>query len=191
MSISARRCDHDVLQQIVARVSASEDDEALVVLDQALAEWPEDARLRFLRGSIQAQTAQYDVAVKDFETAVALDPGFDIARFQLGLLHLSSGRPGRALRVWESLDRLGDTDCLKLFKTGLAYLIDDRFDDCVRLLQSGITNNSQFPPLNRDMQMVIDRIATRSAAAADSDATSDDTSMHVLLTGYLHSKTKH
>ena len=191
MSVTDRQCDPNTLQQIVARVSASEDDEALVVLDQALAEWPEDARLRFLRGSIQAQSAQYDIAMKDFETAVTLDPEFDIARFQLGLLHLTSGRPGRALRVWERLDRLDDTDCLKLFKTGLAYLIDDRFEDCVRLLQAGISNNSQFPPLNRDMQMVIDRLHAHHAVVSESEVKSEDPSMHVLLSGYLHSKTKH
>jgi tetratricopeptide (TPR) repeat protein len=191
MNVPARQCDHDVLQQIVARVAAMEDDEALVVLDQALADWPEDARLRFLRGSIQAQTARYDIAEKDFETALALDPGFDIARFQLGLLHLTSGRPGRALRVWEPLDRLDDADCLRLFKTGLTYLIDDRFDDCVRLLQDGIAKNTQFPPLNRDMQMVIDRLSEQRAAVSEADAAAQDKSMHVLLTGYLHSKTKH
>lgn len=189
MSAGAERCDDDELRDIAGLIANASDEDALRLLDRAVVTWPRDARLRFLRGSIAAQAGQYDRAVDDFRLSIDIEPYLDIARFQLGLLHLTSGRPHDALDVWALLDRLSDDDCLKLFKRGLAAMIEDRFPECIQWLQEGIERNNRFPPLSRDMQMVITQV--RSIAAGTSSSVQGESAGHVLLAGYLQSKTKH
>lgn len=202
MTTSNKLCDQASMQDIVQSISAMDDAKAVELLDKAVAYWPEDPRLHFLRGSLQAQIRLYDRAAVDFGNAVKLDPEFHIARFQLGLLHLTSGRPEQALEVWAPLEQLADGDCLKPFKQGLTHLIYDRFDECVELLKAGIAANTQFPPLSGDMQMMIDRIQQRPPAdtavapqaepeqGADAEAKADSNE-HILLAGYMQSTLKH
>lgn len=190
-----RLCDPDSLHALVAAVSDDDNDAAVARLTEALARWPEDPRLHFLLASCLAESRRYDAAVSGFEAAIALQPEFAIARFQLGLLHLTSGRAAVALGVWADLDRLEERDALRLFKRGLAALIEDRAAECIELLQQGVAVNQAYPPLNRDMQLVIERaraaLAGTTAESSLPSAAQATGSGHVLLAEYLSSKTKH
>ncbi len=197
MAPVAELCDPESLCALVADVSVADNAAALRLLTQAVERWPQDARIHFLNGSCLAEGGRYDDAIVAFERAVGLQSDYAIARFQLGLLHLSSGRVAQALAAWEPLDGLIERDALRLFKQGLTALIEERWQDCVELLRAGIDANTAFPPLNSDMQRVIERVS--GALAGNQAVTTEnipsqseaESSRHVLLTEYLTSKTKH
>ena len=187
MSEPTQLCSQTVLQGLVATVADAEGAIAMSQLDMALTRWPTDARLHFLRASLLAEAQRFDEAVTAFAAALAHDPELHIARFQLGLLLLSSNHTEAALRVWAPLDTLDPTDPLLLFRRGLSALIGDRYAEAIDLLRQGINLNEAFPPLNRDIQGVIDRVTVLLAMPP---ATFDD-ARQMLLSGYLASKIRH
>ncbi len=150
-------CTDDELQTLMAAAASGQDD--LAQVDRLLATYPEDARLHFLRGSILAGIGRSIEALSALKRAVALAPDFAIARFQLGFFQLTSGEPGDALSSWGPLAMLPPDHYLRLFVGGLTYLIRDEFDDAVAQLRAGIAANQENLPLNRDMQLIIDRVS--------------------------------
>jgi Flp pilus assembly protein TadD len=132
-------------------------------LEDAALKHPGDARVFLLLGAERMHAKDVDGAEAAYIAALQIAPSLHIARFQLGLLQLTSGRPAAALSTWAPLDQLDDSDPLRLFKTGLGYLVQDRFEDASRFLLEGIAHNRDNPALSKDMRMVLDRIARLSA----------------------------
>jgi tetratricopeptide (TPR) repeat protein len=124
----------------------------------AVAREPKNAELHYLLGAELAQQREYDAAVVEMSTALALDPNLHFARFQLGLLYLTMAKPAQSLETWQLLETLDDSAALKTFKRGLEALIRDDFAGCRDLLRLGISQNTQNAPLNRDMSLVIERV---------------------------------
>jgi tetratricopeptide (TPR) repeat protein len=133
-------------------------------LRKAVVDEPRNAQLRHLLGAEMAQQQDYDGAVMEMSAAIALNPLMHVARFQLGLLHLTMSRPDHAIAVLSPLENLDDESALKHFKRGLEALIVDDFDNCTQHLLKGIELNRDLEPLNKDMQMLLERVK----AAADS-----------------------
>ena len=138
----------------------------LTEIQAAVARDPRNAELRYLLGAELAQQREYDAAVVEMNTALGLDPNLHFARFQLGLLYLTMAQPDHSIATWAPLEALDERAALKYFKRGLEALIRDDFDGCVGLLRQGIELNTQNAPLNIDMKMVIDRVATQPVPSA-------------------------
>src|SRR5258708_1433265 len=128
--------------------------------------------MHYLLGAEHAQIGLYDRAVEEIAKAVELDPKLTTARFQLGLLHLTSGRVEQAERAWAALEDLESGNALRLFKTGLLHLARDEFAECASYLTKGIAANKENPTLNKDMQQVLSSIEQRGEATATKDAVS-------------------
>src|SRR5882724_4431377 len=138
-------------------------------LRRAVVNDPRNAELRYLLGAEMAQQKDYDGAVMEMSAAIALNPLLHVARFQLGLLHLTMARADHALAVLGPLDSLDDTSALKHFKRGLEALIRDDFTNGIVSLRKGIELNKENAPLNRDMTMLMERVtevADNNAAAS-------------------------
>jgi tetratricopeptide (TPR) repeat protein len=153
---SASFCSDSELDRATQAMEASSE-EGLRQTDLLIAQYPNDARLHFLKGSMLVTLGRPIEAHASLCLAVHLAPDFPLARFQLGLFELTSGEAEQALRSWEPLSALADDHYLKIFVTGLSHLIRDEFSECVVWLRKGITRNQENQPLNRDMQMVIDQ----------------------------------
>jgi tetratricopeptide (TPR) repeat protein len=167
-------CDEQKMQELVAAMQADEDQSERI--DSLLEEYPEDARLHFLRGSILIGKGRLIEAHRALSRAVTLAPDFAIARFQLGFFQLTSGEAENALETWGRLDRLPDGHYLRKFVDGLRCLIRDDFKGTIESLEQGIALNQENPPLSRDMQLIIDRcrpLLAGAAAHADGDAASE------------------
>lgn len=139
----------------------------LANLQAAVRNDPLNAELRYLLGAELAEAKDYEHAVVELATAVKLKPALHTARFQLGLLHLTLGRPAKCLAAWQPLDAAEGEPSLKLFKHGLEALIRDDFRQCIDLVKRGIELNTTNAPLNRDMTMIIGK----AQAALDASAT--------------------
>ncbi|HEY9218633.1 MAG TPA: hypothetical protein VIO94_11325 [Phenylobacterium sp.] len=150
-----KTCPPEVLR--VALATAGQDDEAgLQAVDQLLVDYQSDPTLHFLRGSVLASLRRYGDAEDAMRRSLSLDPSFDIARFQLGFLQYSSGDPQTAQQTWLPLDERPPTNPLRLFATGLVTLARDQLREGIDLLKDGMARNTDVPPLNRDMQLIID-----------------------------------
>ena len=174
----------DAPELVRMAIAAGSDSEAsigflkrAIALDDALAE------PHYLLGAEYAGKGLYDLAVAEMEAALSRKPELAVARFQLGLLFLTLARVQDAASTWGLLDVLQPDHPLYLFKTGLIHMIREDFGQATSFLREGIARNTENPALNRDMQLVIDRIAlARAQAAGAADPGAD--ARHVLVSSY-------
>jgi tetratricopeptide (TPR) repeat protein len=149
-------CGDSELQDLMQAMHSDEQNE-LEQADRLIAEFPDDARLHFLRGSILASIGRPIEALPALSRAVALAPDFAIARFQLGFFQLTSGEAANALATWGPLALLPESNYLRKFVAGLTHLIRDEFAESIVQLRDGIAANDENPPLNHDMQLLVDQ----------------------------------
>jgi tetratricopeptide (TPR) repeat protein len=184
-------CPDDALMQAVTL--AGNDEKAAIARIRALLDaHPADPRLHFLEGSLLAAMERYEEGRAAMSRAVALAPDYEVARFQLGLLELSSGDGAAAD---QTLAPLADADPelgLSLFARGLRHLVKDEMDAAADCLRRGLVRNREHPLINRDMELMIAGIDEARAAAGAAPAASEDVSAtHLLLQQYADKNTKH
>ncbi|WP_240702181.1 hypothetical protein [Trinickia terrae] len=168
------------------------DEHALALISEVLARWPQDHRLWFLRASIYAGQQRRAEARVDFGQTLALAPEFDVARFMLGFLELMDQRVEAAAAAWAPLDRLAETDALRVFKTGLLDLGEDRFASALERLKNGLALNDRHPEVNGYIEAVVARIEAMPASERGVSSLSGDAlDNHLLLSGYQISPTRH
>lgn len=166
-------CSDDELAQLIAAARHGTGDE-LAFAERLIDAYPDDARLHFMRGSFLAGGGRPIEAHAALSRAVDLAPDFALARFQLGFFELTSGEAARALATWEPLRDLPPDQYLARFVTGLTHLVHDRFAEAVAALRAGIAVNTDNPPLNGDMQRIIDQCADLTGPASAAGAAPDD-----------------
>ena len=162
------------------------DESNVTRLRRAVIDDPRNAQLRYLLGAEMAQERDYESAVMEWSAAIALDPLLHVARLQLGLLHLTMARLDHARAVLAPLEDLDDSMALKQFKRGLEALIEDNFTACAAHLRAGIELNTDNPPLNADMQMLLGK--AMQAMNADAAPVGDASIRHDFS---LYSTTRH
>ncbi len=176
---------------------ATSHEQAIDYLKRILEISQENGKAYYLLAAIHAQIGMYDRATLEMTKAVELEPDLPTAHFQLGLLHITSGRVTEAERAWSPLDKLGESDPLFLFKRGMLHLINDEFDACIADLNHGIELNQLNDALNNDMQKIIvqaEQARTQQSVPPSTNAgqTSSETGQHILLSAYQNSdETEH
>jgi Flp pilus assembly protein TadD len=170
-------------------------DEAEHLLLKAAGLEPGAAIPHFLMGANFAQAGLNDQAEAAYTSCLSRDPRLEIARFQLGLLQVTSGRPIVAQATWEPLLLLGDSSPLANFAQGFIEILKGDKPAAERFIHRGIALNSKNPSLNEDMRGVLSRLNLAGAAAgtalpADVSALSRDSSKtqemseHFLISAY-------
>lgn len=150
---------------------------------------PGNAKATYLLGAVYAQIAMYDRAALFLEQAIALNPEEYTAVFQLGLLHLTSGRSEQARVVWQGVDALDEQHFLRLFVQGLLALARDDFARCVDLLERGMAANTENDALNNDMRLI--KAAVEAAVAGGVEAEPGaDVASHLVLSGYRQAQNR-
>lgn len=185
MSQGRANCPDDLLGAVL-EVASRDPEQALIEVSGLSDTYPEDARLHFLKGSLLAGDQKYDLAKQAVERATVLSPDFALAHFQLGFLHITSGDVSPAMDAWEGLAFLPESDALRLFARGLTALAHDDLILARASLEAGIAVNSENPPLNRDMSLILAEIA---GPPAPSDEPVSST--HLLLQQYANRQTRH
>lgn len=150
--------EQDFMPGLIAQLQSAEPPQRLELLAKAADERSADPRPLLLMAAEYMHLERTDQAEGAYILALQRAPNFAIARFQLGLLQFTSGRPAAAMATWAPLEALTENEPLLLFKRGLEALGRDQFQDAQRWLLAGIGANTVNEPLNRDMRMVIDRI---------------------------------
>lgn len=182
--MTAQPQDH--LPEVLRRLQRAAPGSARGLLEQEVQAHPTDPRLLLLLGAELVHARELDRAEAAYTAALNLAPDFAIARFQLGLLQFTSARPAVAMATWSLLEKLDEDHPLRLFKTGLEALGQDRFAEARTWLERGIAQNKDNPALNRDMRLVLDRIAALGPAAGGpgGEGAAEPGQAHVLISSY-------
>lgn len=147
-----------LLQLALQASQAGDPSAAILHLQEAVSLPDATGAAHFMLGAEYAQARRYEEAIREMETAITLDPNLFTARFQLGLLYLTSGNAAAAEHIFKPLENLGSDTPLACFAKGLSCLIHDQFPETVDWLQRGIALNRDNPALSGDMQKVIDQV---------------------------------
>lgn len=179
-----------LVQQGLAASRSGDAPTAVRLFREASAAQPDSAVPHFLLGAELAQSGDVGAAEAAYANAVLLAPGFDMARFQLGLLQFTSGRVAIALVTWSPLlDRPVDQP-LQRFVSGFGALAIDDFAMALDCFRDGLQRADSNEPLKADIRMVVARIeplaaAQRSSSLPKVEAEQPETNeMHVLLSNY-------
>ena len=168
----------DATVEMIVRDMQSGDADPSARIEALLAEYPEDARLHFLYGSLLVQAGRLIEGHNALKRTVELAPDFAIARFQLGLFQLTSGETANALDTFGRLDGLPDGHYLRKFVDGLRCLIRDDFQGVIANLREGIALNAENLPLNKDMGLIIEQCEPlASGTPREDDAAMSETSL--------------
>jgi tetratricopeptide (TPR) repeat protein len=174
--------DEELLHLAIEASRTGRHGDAITHLKEAANKSERNAKVRFLLGAEHAQIGLFDRAAEEMTAALKLDPGLVPARFQLGLLYLVHARVEESAAVWKGLDSLPENDPYLHFKRGLEALARDDFAGCEESLKRGLALNTSNPPLNRDMQKILDDVAARAGGRPQPAASEE--SAHVLLSAY-------
>lgn len=136
---------------------------ALDYLERALKLEPDNPGVRYFQAAEYAELGLFPRAILCMTEVLELDPGMDLARFQLGLLHLQQQGPEQARDAFESLLANGTDASLKTFADAYLSLIDEDTATAIDKLERGLAICENLP-LKGDM--------TRVLATLKPDATS-------------------
>jgi tetratricopeptide (TPR) repeat protein len=180
----------ELLHLAILASNQAKHEESISLLKRAQNKAPKQGNIHYLLGAEHAQIGLYDRAAEEMTKAIELDPNLHTASFQLGLLHMTSGRVDEATKAWSHLDSLGQKNPLYLFKTGLMHLARDEFEPSMDNLRKGIQLNKTNDALNRDMLRVLGDVeklvgaAKANATPAKEQPKQDGAANHVLLSAY-------
>ena len=180
--------DEELLHLAIEASRKQRHGDAIQYLKDAAEKAPRNARVRFLLGAEHAQIGLLDRAQEEMTAALAIDPSLVPARFQLGLLFLVRARVDEAAEAWKPLDSLPETDPYLHFKRGLEHLVRDEFERCKSAIAEGMRLNTSNPPLNQDMQRIVDEVGSRTQPDATTPAAEPDRRGHLLLSAYTRTQ---
>lgn len=189
-------CADEEITSLLA-ILQGDDEAGLDQIAGLLLRYPADPRLSFLAGSVLAGLQRYDEARVAMQRAIEISPTYELARFQLGFLELTSGLSAAAQQTWAPFASLPDSSPFRLFSDGLQCLLRDDYAECDRLLRRGMAVNQEHPLINGDMQLILAEIADKINVKEVADQPLADTASaaHQLLQQFQlkddTSKTKH
>src|ERR1044072_6475815 len=127
---AVERLDAEELLHLALKASGENGHEqSITYLKRALELKPKEGRLHDMLAAEHAQMGLFDPEAEEMAKAVELDPSLVTAHFQLGLLHVTSGRVAEAEAAWRPLDKLGEGHFLHLFKSGMLHVVRRQVED--------------------------------------------------------------
>ncbi|WP_431495052.1 tetratricopeptide repeat protein [Pseudomonas brassicacearum] len=127
---------------------------ALNYLNTALELEPKNAAVHYFRAAEHAELGLLERAHAEMIEALELDPGMDIARFQLGLLSLQLSKLDDARNAFNSLLNTSQEMSLREFSGAYLELLEERIPNAITRLTQGLTDCPN-PALKADMERVL------------------------------------
>ena len=141
------RLDADEYFHLALHASSVGDHHACMsYLAEVLQQQPANARALYLRAVQYAELGLTERAVSGIKAALAIEPGLEIARFQLGLLLLDGNRREEAKQYLLRLVRSGDP-VLRTFAEAMVALADNDIAQAREKLALGLAQTSKNQPL--------------------------------------------
>ena len=160
---------------------------AIELFKQAINEQPASSAAHFLLGSEYAASGDISRAEQHISMALLLNPQWDVARYQLGLLQFSDARVAAALLTWQPLTQHADGSAIAHWIQGFTALAQDDFVQARTYFEAGLTLNVEHPAMSQDIQRVLQKMAAQFSP----EVSKDESAAHVLLANYEQSGRTH
>lgn len=176
--------NEELLRLSLEAINGNRDAEAISMLKLILSREPGHFYATYLLAAQHAQIQMFDRAEEGFRAAVALNPDFPIARFQLGQLLTMKGAADEVQQVLSPL--FGNSDALGAFARGMAALAREDVDNGVRELEAGLAMPQEIPALEADMRRLRDNLLAAAAASGvtSAEAVAEPAAAPVYFAGY-------
>lgn len=174
----------DLALEEIRKLALTQPTEAVRALHELCALYSQDARLWFVLGSLLAQEGDFMAGEQALRHAVELSPDHTVARFQLGLMQLTSGRAAEAEITWSELSNFQAPEALSFYASGLRALVHDDFATARERLSEGLLRE-QDPAMAKNMRLILEAMPP---PAAPNDP---ETTTHWLLQQYASGRTRH
>lgn len=138
---------------------------ALNYLNQALVTEPDNACLIYFQAAEHAELGLFDRACVGMSRALDIDSGLEIARFQLGLLHLKQQRQDLAREAFGSLAIRSQDRALCHFARAWLHVLDDDPSSARSELSAGLADCSNAA-LKADMENLLHSLEEEIARVA-------------------------
>ena len=138
--------------------------------------------MRYFQAAEYAELGLFPRAILCMTEVLELDPAMDLARFQLGLLHLQQQATEQARSTFETLFANGTDESLRTFADAYVSLIDDAQQVAIGKFERGLAISENLP-LKGDMVRVLATLKPETAAPAI-EATPAESNAPVFLGAY-------
>ncbi len=142
---------------------------ALGYLKQALEHEPSNPAVRYFLAAEHAELGLLDRARSEMIEVLELEPGMDIARFQLGLLHLQLQFEADARTTFAELASISQDASLQLFAQAYVEQLDENNQTAIEKLKAGLAD-CQNPALKGDMARVLASLTEQEAVSPQDEA---------------------
>ena len=150
--------------------------EALSILDTAVASQPANAGLRNYYGQLCFLAGRNAEAEQAFLKALELDPRLTDARNNLGALYDATGRKDQAEKKF--LEVFADTSYASPEKAhmnlGILYFSEGRRDEAIEHLRRSVEINPRFWRAHFELASVLDKVGLLEEAAREYDVAAPD-----------------
>ncbi|MBK6006912.1 hypothetical protein JJB11_12495 [Ramlibacter ginsenosidimutans] len=170
-----------LISEGLAASSGQQRQAAIDLFTRASALRPASGIPHFLIGSEHAAAGDLQAAESAFANAVLLAPGFELARYQLGLLQFSAGRAAIALVTWQPLFGLGRQASLGRFVRAFAALAQDGLQEALALFEAGLACDDLNLTVASDVRQVTAGLRALLSSPGESAPRGE---AHVLLAAY-------
>ena len=180
--------DADEYFQLALHASSVGDHHACMsYLAEVLQQQPANARALYLRAVEHAELGLTERAVGGIKAALAIEPGLEIARFQLGLLLLDRNRRQEAKQYLLELGSSGDV-VLRTFAEAMIAIAENDTAQARDKLSFGLAQTSKNKPLTLLMKRLLDQLANGTEPAT-ATAEPEPEREHLLLGAYRQGST--
>jgi len=173
----------ELLSRGIEASRAGEGEEAVAWFKRACAASPRTAMPQLLLGSELCALRRNEEAEAAIASAVLLEPELYVARYQLGLLQFSAGRPAVAIVTWRPLLDLPDTDPLLHYVRGFVAVAQERPGEALAHYREGLACDGNNPSIASDIRRVMDGIEALPATT-EGKAAPQGQDNHLLLANY-------
>ncbi len=120
-------------------------DKAKAFAKQALSLEETNPDAHLVMGSVFLYRGKYNLAANELKRAIELNPNYALSHAKLGELWLYSGYTDKALKSLETARVLNPHFSPRGYMIlGIAYYLKGRYQDCIKLLQLGLSKRPNF-----------------------------------------------
>jgi TolB-like protein/Flp pilus assembly protein TadD len=138
----------DIVLEQIADTPMTDIARAEALIDEVVAVSPGHRSVNFVRGQILRAHHQFDLAIPEYETAIALDRNRVGAIAALGWCQFFTGAIEEAILAQERAIRLSPRDPRLpnwLWRIGMVHLLESRVDESIVWLQKARSGNMRLP----------------------------------------------